>query len=295
MTKYCIIALLLAAQSISSSGAVVRQVTSQTKANLRVPSNATLTFSQKIWNNAITNLMVNEIEMTKAEPPKVNKALYIIFAMMFGFCGCDRCFMGQICLGICKGGTFGGFLIWYFIDYFVAIICGLTKAKEIHMVGYNAVFEPESINHAFYLTIGFLVYNLICQYNGISQIQAQRTEQQRQMELLTAAMEANARQAEDIPRRHQSLPYLPTAFTRNLRKAGLVTERPTVPELIKAFASMDKNGDGQLDHEEIKEGMRAMGVSDEIVDEMIKSADKDGDGKISQTEFLSSMLDKQKD
>jgi len=65
-----------------------------------------------------------------------------------------------------------------------------------------------------------------------------------------------------------------------------VTEKPTTPELLALFAKMDKDGDGQLDREEIKEGLSAMGVSDEDADAMIKSADTDGDGKISKNEWL---------
>jgi len=65
-----------------------------------------------------------------------------------------------------------------------------------------------------------------------------------------------------------------------------VTEKPTTPELLALFANMDKDGDGQLDREEVKEGLSAMGVSDEDADAMIKSADTDGDGKISKNEWL---------
>ena len=96
----------------------------------------------------------------------------------------------------------------------------------------------------------------------------------------------------DILVPHQSLAYIPTAFTKGLRKAGIVTEKPTVPELIAAFDRIDKDGDGQLDREEIKEAMAAMDINDDTVDEMIKAADTDGDGKISKNEFLISMTDK---
>ncbi|KAI8514257.1 hypothetical protein Bbelb_085810 [Branchiostoma belcheri] len=56
-------------------------------------------------------------------------------------------------------------------------------------------------------------------------------------------------------------------------------------ELFKTF---DKDGNGFLDREEIKQGMAAMGqkLTDAEVDEMIKSCDMDGDGRINYEEFL---------
>jgi len=302
--------LLLSAQTMSVSAAFVKFATNEktVESNLRVPSNESLmlTFKQSIWNNTFTTLMQNDVEMVKAKPPKVNKMVYVLLCMTLGCCGCDRCFMGQICLGVCKGITGGGFLIWQFIDYFVALISALTQAEDIDMMGYHATFEKDSIHNAFYVAIFLFGINVINVLRQSSSGVQQRNSQNGQQEALLEAIEAyeailqqqarSTRAADnraadkkaslDIPMRHQSLAYLPTTFTKGLRKAGIVTENPTIPELIAAFDKMDVNGDGQLDHEEIKEGMKAMGASDEKVDKMIKAADTAGDGKISKNEFL---------
>merc|ERR1719420_95153 len=48
---------------------------------------------------------------------------------------------------------------------------------------------------------------------------------------------------------------------------------------------MDKDGDGKISPEEMKEGLEAKGVSPEEADKMVKAADKDGDGKVSEEEL----------
>ncbi len=53
-------------------------------------------------------------------------------------------------------------------------------------------------------------------------------------------------------------------------------------ELRKTFNIFDINGDGLISHDEIKKTMMHLGenISDKEVREMIKAADKNGDGKI---------------
>jgi hypothetical protein len=293
MAKFGLFLLLLGAQSFLSSGAFVR--TSLAESNLRrqaKPASNTLTFSQSIWNNTITNLVQRDIEMVKSKPPKVNKIYYVLFTMIFGMCGCDRCFMGQICLGTVKGFTLGGLFVWQFLDYVVCCVNALQSESDIHEMGYHATFTKDSIGSAFYVCAVFLTFQVINYCHTISTTRQQMKMQQEQQEALMKAMmelkdEPDQPQEDlDIPMRHQSLAYIPTAFTKGLRKAGVVTEKPTIPELIASFDQMDKDGDGQLDHEEIKEAMAAMGIDDDAVDEMIKAADTDGDGKISKNEFL---------
>ena len=60
-----------------------------------------------------------------------------------------------------------------------------------------------------------------------------------------------------------------------------------IDELKKAFQVMDSNGDGVVTKEELSNLLKGLGedVTNDIVDEMIKIADENGDGKIQFEEF----------
>jgi len=298
MARSMLALLLLAAQSTNSAAFVQLKGDLKHASNLRVQSNSSMmqTFSHSMLHNPVTNLLQHEVEMVHANPPHVNKVIYILLTMLFGVCGCDRCFMGQPLLGCLKGFTLGGCVIWHMIDYFVAVFSALSSAKDINMMGYSATFEEDSVKTAFWVCIVMLVIQAIQQHSQMSQARLQQKQQQEMMDSMMAAQaeadtnnpanKAPAAESLDIPTSHQSLAFIPTALTRNLRQAGMVAEKPTIPELIAAFDAMDVNKDGQLDREEIKAGMKAMGATDEAVEEMIKAADTDGDGQISKKEFL---------
>ena len=61
-----------------------------------------------------------------------------------------------------------------------------------------------------------------------------------------------------------------------------------VAELKQAFAAMDTNGDGQVTKEELKSLLSQLGesIDDAVIDEMIKIADVNGDGKVDFNEFV---------
>jgi len=288
MATHGMLALVLAVQNTISVSMIIVSTDFRPESSLFGRSNSPVsaTFSQSIWNITVSNLIQTEIEVPQASPPKVNKVIWVILAMPLGCWGFDRCFMGQICCGVVKGSTLGGFAVWYLIDFWVCFISCASKRKEIRTVGYDAVFEESTIDGAFIVAIIFLILPAVSslanlfimkkQYNLQTQVQARLADRKLDEGLA-------------IPSSHQSLAYIPTALAKGLRKAGFVQETPTIPELIAAFDRIDKNGDGMLDHGEIKEALGAMGASDETVGEMIKDVDTDGDGKISKTEFLTSM------
>merc|ERR1719235_488353 len=53
----------------------------------------------------------------------------------------------------------------------------------------------------------------------------------------------------------------------------------------EAMKDLDKDGDGKISPQEMKEGLEAKGVSPEEADKMVRAADKDGDGKVSAEEL----------
>jgi len=288
MGKHGILMLCLLALIFDSSGALVRQADLSAISNLRIQSNSSIMtgFSHSIWNNTISNFIQKEFEVQQPyssdQPKPVDKLIWLVLAWLFGVCGLDRCFMGQICCGVVKGCTLGALGIWALLDYFVALISALTKEKEIHMLGYDAVFEEKSIKYAYYMGIGLLVWTLVDWVVKVQTANKTRQCQAQQQENLET----------DIPTHHQALVYMPTRLAKGLRTVGLVPGTPTIPELITAFETIDKDGDGQLDRAELEQAMRDIGASDSTVDEMIKDADVDGDGKISKQEFLESMVKK---
>jgi len=62
-------------------------------------------------------------------------------------------------------------------------------------------------------------------------------------------------------------------------------------EMLSAFKAFDKNGDGFITKEELKLAMKNMGenLSAKELEEMMKSADTSGDGRIDYKEFAEMM------
>lgn len=63
-------------------------------------------------------------------------------------------------------------------------------------------------------------------------------------------------------------------------------------ELEKSFKMFDKNGDGTITKEELREAMIKFGekMSDDEISEMLEAADVNGDGVIDYNEFCQMML-----
>ncbi|KAH9369723.1 hypothetical protein HPB48_007690 [Haemaphysalis longicornis] len=59
-------------------------------------------------------------------------------------------------------------------------------------------------------------------------------------------------------------------------------------EIRQAFEVFDRNGDGLVSCTELRQAMTTLGhkLSLDLVEEMIREADKDGDGKINFEEFV---------
>lgn len=65
-------------------------------------------------------------------------------------------------------------------------------------------------------------------------------------------------------------------------------------ELIAAFKVFDKDSNGTISPEELRQVMSSLGeqMTDEEIDEMIKAADTDGDGQVNYEEFVKMMTSK---
>jgi len=71
--------------------------------------------------------------------------------------------------------------------------------------------------------------------------------------------------------------------------ASHLTHKDEKKDLEKIFKSMDKDGNGTLDKEEVLNGYEehfGIPISEEIVDAMFEAVDIDGNGSIDYTEFV---------
>jgi calcium-dependent protein kinase len=65
-----------------------------------------------------------------------------------------------------------------------------------------------------------------------------------------------------------------------------------IKQLKETFKALDRNGDGFLTLEELKQGMSDIKNADEIL-ELMKAADTDNSGTINYTEFIAATIDAQ--
>lgn len=67
-----------------------------------------------------------------------------------------------------------------------------------------------------------------------------------------------------------------------------MSEKDSKEEMLKAFRLFDDDDTGKISFKNLKRVARELGedLTDEEIQEMIDEADRDGDGEISQEEFL---------
>lgn len=109
--------------------------------------------------------------------PARSALTYALLAMFLGYCGADRCFLGNVCLGTVKGVTCGGCGVWALIDYFVFISVCFNKKASIDIMGMKSNFKPDSIDGAYTvacIAIGLMVCSVVtncvggCMSKGMS-------------------------------------------------------------------------------------------------------------------------------
>jgi len=250
---------------------------------LRGHANASL-LSHRVWDSTATWVSheVHEIEMQMATHEKVNKITYVLLAMLFPFCGFDRCFMGQVLCGCLKFSTCGGCICWAAVDYLFAFYVAVAMHRSVNQLGYQAQFDPATIDGAFWVGLALFILNALHQ---MIQVKHSHDQLQRQNEILTE-MQNNSEGAAEQNWLQQSLVLAPTFASRTLRKVGALSENVTLPEAIGLFESLDTNGDGELDYKELRDGLMALGASEEQINTIMQVADTNEDGHIDRMEFL---------
>lgn len=250
-------------------------------------------FETMVTNSTVYSVVSHEIEFEiRRDVPEKNKVLYVLFAMLLGGCGIDRCFMGQICFGVIKAMTFGGFGIWTFCDYILAAHNALTMQSEVNSLGYtNVKFEPNSVESGYYVgavilglhvgpTIFYTIIALILACSGccFAGVVAAAGSTKEGMDEKGAAVRDNA------------VAVLPFGFASTFRGLGMLNEKPSEAECKSLFKDMDLDGNKKLSKDELSAALVKLGVSAENIDTMIKVADKNNDGEIDESEFVSAAM-----
>lgn len=107
-----------------------------------------------------------------------------------------------------------------------------------------------------------------------------------------------APQATNVPLQTNFVSHLRSFRSQNkLKKAALHViaqqmDESRIAELRAIFESLDENGDGQLSHAEMRDGIKKSGLKDLPPDlqELLENIDSDGSGSIDYTEFLAVSL-----
>lgn len=129
----------------------------------RIQSNHSMTPRQQ----SPTQILLTEIEFEMwSDRTGTSTKSKVVLALLEGFgvpalFGVDRCYMGQVCVGVIKGLTVGGFGIWCFIDYIVVLINMLGEKENINSFGFSASFGSDDVKTAMWISIVFLAVHIL--------------------------------------------------------------------------------------------------------------------------------------
>mmetsp|Transcript_25445 Transcript_25445/g.59246 ORF Transcript_25445/g.59246 Transcript_25445/m.59246 type:complete len:245 (+) Transcript_25445:107-841(+) len=113
--------------------------------------------SLRLVRGELSESQVPELELP-ARPGNSNKVMLALVEMAgLGLCGVDRCVAGQTCLGIVKGLTVGGVLVWFLIDMTVIAVNCVGQYPSINQIGFEARWDDRDLEPAKWIVISFLV------------------------------------------------------------------------------------------------------------------------------------------
>mmetsp|Transcript_782 Transcript_782/g.2128 ORF Transcript_782/g.2128 Transcript_782/m.2128 type:complete len:223 (+) Transcript_782:78-746(+) len=143
------------------TGADLADVPSQPYEAVLLQSNATLTYwvsNMADWTSAQI-----ELELSTTTVPQKNKVILAIVELLgLGLCGIDRCFMGQVWVGILKGLTLGGFVVWALLDYVAVLVSCLCSMHSINFLGLRADFT--NVKATFILTLTLVIIKVVASF-----------------------------------------------------------------------------------------------------------------------------------
>lgn len=201
------------------------------------------------------------------DPQVVNKVLISVVSLVFscGFCGVDRCLMGQPLLGALKGFTCGGCFVWYIIDWVIIAYNCFISAPDIDMLGFVATWVPATVGTAFYIAIFATCCHCFC--------------------LCLPKDKAKFKTQAAMRQWHSRNLGMRMCFGDQLPFIG----QPNAMELMFFFQKIDKDGSGKISREELNSMFIEMGCDPLTEDEWAKAlanADKNNDGELDFNEFV---------
>ncbi|CAE7838912.1 PHO91 [Symbiodinium sp. CCMP2592] len=170
--------------------------------------------------------------------------IFVVF-LGLGFCGLDHCLVGNFILGTLKLLTVGGFGFWFLLDWMLIVFNCVNQYSTLSGFGWDVVFTPCSIEDA--CRIGQVTCLLHAPFV---------------FALLKAKVQGRSVQS-SVQQPAQST----VAF---LRQKGI--ESPASWEIDHVFEASDKNRDGFVTAQELKEGLASLGceISDQQLAELMR-------------------------
>ena len=210
--------------------------------------------------------------------------IFVVF-LGLGFCGVDHCLVGNFILGTLKLLTVGGFGFWFLLDWMLIVFNCVNQYGTLTGFGWDVVFTPCSLAVVSSWSDGRKADYIRCFQHARAKPAFLFCNSRGSIEdacrigqvtcLLHAPFVFTLIKAKVSGRSVQSSVQQPAQSTvAFLRQKGLVSESPASWEVDHVFEALDKNRDGLVTSQELKEGLATLGceITDEQVAQLMASA-----------------------